>query len=95
MENYVTYLVKPDGTLPILGDSSVDSIYPLKNIISNKLKYAVTKVLRVKPSGNAIYPDGGVAIFHNMWGKNTPFYFYSLQLIIRMCINMRMIYPSY
>ncbi len=76
MENYVAYLVKPDGTLPILGDSSVDSIYPLKNIISSKLKYAVTKGAQgVKPAGNAIYPDGGVAIFHNMWGKNTPFYF--------------------
>ena len=51
MENYLAYLVKPDGTLPILGDSSVDSIYSLENnIISNKLKYVVTKGTQgVKP----------------------------------------------
>ena len=36
---------------------------------------SLQRVLKGSNRLNAIYPDGGVAIFQNMWDENTPFYF--------------------
>lgn len=78
MEDYVAYLIQPDGTLPILGDSVRDKINSSKldTVTSDKLKYVVSKGKQgIKPINDAFYPDGGIAIFRKMWNEETPFYF--------------------
>lgn len=77
MEDYLAYLAKPDGTLPILGDSEPGSIYLLNqdNISSQALHYVISKgKLGQKPNNDAIYPDGGIGIFRNGWDKSTPLF---------------------
>ncbi len=78
MEDYLAYLIKPDGTLPMLGDSDPNSLYSLdvNKITSEKLKYVISKGTQgIKPINDAFYPDAGIAIFQKMWDVDTPFHF--------------------
>ncbi|MBN3553979.1 alginate lyase family protein [Fictibacillus nanhaiensis] len=77
MEDYVAYLAKPDGTLPILGDSAPDNISSLNEdkITSSKLRYVLSKGLKGDiPNQDSIYKDAGVAIFRKGWNINNPMY---------------------
>ncbi|WP_416729814.1 alginate lyase family protein [Fictibacillus sp. JL2B1089] len=78
MEDYIAYLAKPDGTLPILGDSSPDSVFQLNQntITSPQLMYVLSKGIKgVTPNQDAIYPDAGVSIFRKGWDVKNPLYF--------------------
>ena len=77
MEDYLAYLIKPDGTLPIIGDTvQIVFIVKLNTLTSDKLKYVISKGTQgIKPINDAFYSDGGVAIFRKMWDVDTPFYF--------------------
>lgn len=78
MEDYLSYLIKPDGTLPMLGDSDPNSLYSLNvnKITSEKLKYVLSNGTQgIKPINDAIYPDAGVAIFRKVENVAIPFHF--------------------
>ena len=78
MEDYLAYLINPDGFLPILGDSNPTRLYSIhiNKVTSDKLKYVISKgKRRDKTRNDAFYPDGGMAIFRKMWDVDTPFYF--------------------
>lgn len=77
MEEYVAYLAKPDGVLPIIGDSDPTDIYLLdQSTISNEtLHYVLSKGAQgEKTKNNVFYPDGGIAIFRNGWNIQNPLY---------------------
>ncbi|MGJ7910841.1 alginate lyase family protein [Neobacillus sp. LXY-1] len=77
MEDYLAYLMKPDGTLPILGDSEPGDLYSLNpnDYTSPKLQYVLSKGAQgVKPDDDAVFPDGGVGILRNGWNKSIPVY---------------------
>ncbi|MBS4200633.1 heparinase II/III family protein [Bacillus sp. FJAT-49732] len=73
MEDYLAYLVKPDGKIPITGDSGPDGItYLNEDIISNpKLLYTRTKGRSgIQPYDDIVYTDAGIAIFRSNWSFN-------------------------
>lgn len=77
MEDYLAYLAKPDGDLPIMGDSEPKNIHSLDstNISSPALNYVLSKGIKGKqPANDSFYPDGGVAIFRNGWNIKDPLY---------------------
>lgn len=78
MEDYLAYLVQPDGTLPLLGDSVLSNVnsFDPNTLQSDQFKYIVTKGTQgIKPINDAFYADGGIAIFRKMWNVDMPFYF--------------------
>lgn len=77
MEDYLAYLIKPDSTLPILGDSGVSKINNVNPdlLVSEQLKYVVTNGrIGKKPNIDFVSKDGGVAIFRNGWNVENPLY---------------------
>lgn len=77
MEDYLAYLAKPDGMLPLLGDSGLLKGYSINPdlISSEQLKYIVTNGKSGKePLDDFVSTDGGVAIFRNGWNVENPFY---------------------
>lgn len=73
MEDYLAYLVKPDGKIPMTGDSGPDGIAYLKeDMISNpNLLYTRTKGRSgTKPKDDVVYTDAGIAILRNNWNIN-------------------------
>ncbi|WP_130860472.1 heparinase II/III domain-containing protein [Gracilibacillus phocaeensis] len=77
MEEYLAYVVKPNGIIPMTGDSGPDSIFSIKgfNFNNPKLLYVRSNGSKGEKTENEIvYREDGVAIFRNEWGKNIPLY---------------------
>ncbi len=79
MQEYLTYIVKPDGTFPLVGDSALENGLRLKesSIVSENLLYLKTK----GQSGDALsnycigYADAGVGINKLQFPNGNEFYF--------------------
>jgi len=78
MQEYMGYVAKLDGTVPMIGDSSAVQFLqlPEDSVTNDFLLYRMTNGEQgVMPKNNSIvYHDAGVAIFKNDWGKETPLY---------------------
>jgi hypothetical protein len=79
MQEYLVYLAKPDGTIPLVGDSVGDYVlgYPDDQIINEYLLYSSsdgTKGVKIGQD-SAVYEDAGIAIFKNDWEESPPLYF--------------------
>ncbi|MEH7110440.1 heparinase II/III family protein, partial [Bacillus sp. JJ1764] len=77
MEEYLAHIVKPDGKIPMTGDSGNDSIsfLSVENITNPKLLYVRSNGnVGEIPTKDIVYKDAGVAIFRNDWEINTPIY---------------------
>lgn len=73
MEGYLSYLFKPNDTVPMTGDSDPNSIgnISLKGIKNEKLLYVKTKGKEgIKPKDSVVYKDAGVVIVRNNWEFN-------------------------
>ncbi|GJI57620.1 heparinase II/III family protein [Bacillus altitudinis] len=73
MEDYLAYVVKPDGKIPMTGDSGPDGITYLStdNITNPTLLYTRTKGRTGKqPDIDKVYTDAGISIFRNNWDYN-------------------------
>lgn len=75
---FTTYAMKPDGTLPLVGDSAQLSPYglntiPLKNY--EHFRYAISKGQDGMPPQqvDAIFPLAGYAIFRDSWRESRSF----------------------
>jgi len=82
MQEYLVHIAKPDGTVPMVGDSTAANVIDILRrqgfeIINEHLLYIVSN----GNSGEAIfqnsvvYQDAGVAIFKNNWVSTAPIYF--------------------
>lgn len=77
MEDYLAYLQKPNGTLPIIGDSDLkyQKTTNPDQLVSEQLKYIVTNgKIGEQPNIDFVSKDGGVTIFRNGWNVENPLY---------------------
>ncbi len=79
MQEYLVHLAKPDGTIPLVGDSVGDYVlgYPDDQIINEYLLYSSsdgTKGVKIGQD-SVVYEDAGIAIFKNDWEESPPLYF--------------------
>ncbi len=73
MKRYLAYLVKPDGRLPMIGDTNDD---PLARDYDHPwLVYSLSQGRRgVRPTNNSVvYSDAGVAILRDTWSEESEF----------------------
>lgn len=78
---YITYILRPDNNLPIVGDTELRPISDsYRNYFFDTLKYknflySISQGKKgVKPTKESIvYPKSGYAIFRNTWGKESDF----------------------
>lgn len=79
MQEYLVHIAKPDGTVPLVGDSSADYVLGISEseITNEHLLYLVSNGNKgVEVAENSIvYQDAGVAIFKNDWEIAPPIYF--------------------
>ncbi|MBU8651402.1 MULTISPECIES: alginate lyase family protein [Bacillus] len=74
MEEYLAYLFKPDGKIPLTGDSNpLDMSHFSEKMISNPnfLFIFSSGLLGKQPEIDKVYKDAGVAIFRNNWTFNS------------------------
>ena len=79
--NYITYILRPDNKLPIIGDTELKSVSDsYKNYFSGteeyeNFMYSLHQGERGQPplKKNIVYPKSGYAIFRNFWGKSNNF----------------------
>lgn len=76
MEDYLAYVMEPDGTFPNIGDSAPDRLkYALNNDTNPHLAYMLTQGKKgSRPEDTIVYKDAGVAIFRNSWFPKNPFF---------------------
>ena len=79
MQEYLVHIAKPDGTVPMVGDSFNDKVLSIsQDVVTNEhLLFEITNGQQgVEIGSNSIvYDDAGVAIFKNDWENQTPIYF--------------------
>jgi hypothetical protein len=79
MQGYLVYLAKPDGTIPLIGDSIADHVLGISEdqIMNEHLLYLVSDGNQGEKTvqDSVIYEDAGVAIFKNDWEDEIPIYF--------------------
>ncbi len=79
MQEYLVHVAKPDGTVPMVGDSFDDKVIGMsKDFVTNEhLLYEVTngqEGVEIEQH-SIVYYDAGVAIFKNDWDNQTELYF--------------------
>lgn len=87
---YITYILRPDNNLPIIGDTELRPISDsYKNYFVNTLQYknflySISQGEKgVKPRKTSIvYPKSGYAIFRNTWGEAVD-YKQAIQIIFK------------
>lgn len=70
MEEHLAYILKPDGSIPMNGDSGPDRVGSIleKDIMNQEFIYVKSKGKRGKePKLDIVYKDGGTAIVRNNW----------------------------
>ena len=79
MQEYLVYIAKQDGTIPMVGDSFNDKVMSMSTemVTNEHLLYEISNGQNgVAVSVNDIvYTDAGVAVFKNDWDNATPVYF--------------------
>ncbi|MFC4661445.1 alginate lyase family protein [Oceanobacillus aidingensis] len=79
MEEYLAYIVKPNGIVPMTGDSGPDSVrfIHMSEIKNPKMLYVRSKGKKgEKPVKEIVYEDDGVAIFKDTLKKKKELYIY-------------------
>ncbi|GAQ16781.1 heparinase II/III-like family protein [Oceanobacillus picturae] len=77
MEEYLAHIVKPNGELPMTGDSGPDKISYLKkeNIHNPKLLYVRTNGSKgEKPLNSIVYKKDGIAVFRDGFNSKKSIY---------------------
>ena len=79
MQEYLVHIAKPDGTIPMIGDSIKDKVMSISEdlVINEHLLYEITngqKGIKIE-NQSIVYLDAGIAIFKNDWDNHTPLYF--------------------
>lgn len=77
MEEFLAYITKPTGRVPMTGDSTADAISFLTpdEVKSEVLLYRLTNGEEgIGPSNERIYKDEGIAIFRNSWLDENSMY---------------------
>ena len=79
MQDYLVRLAKPDGTIPLVGDSTANSVLGISEsqILNEHLLYLISDGAKGEKinQGSYVYEDAGVAIFKNNWDESPPIYF--------------------
>lgn len=78
MEDYLAYIVKPDGKVPMTGDSGPDAVKFLKqdDIKNPHLLYVRTEGKKgIKPANEIVYKKDGIGIFRGECENKNPMYF--------------------
>ena len=79
MQEYLVRLAKPDGTVPLVGDSTANNVLSISEsqIMNEHLLYLISNGNQgVKiDQDSGVYEDAGVAIFKNNWDESPPIYF--------------------
>ena len=79
MQEYLVHIAKPDGTIPLVGDSNADYILGISesDITNEHLLYLVSNGDKGEKiaEDSAVYQDAGVVIFKNDWELSPPIYF--------------------
>lgn len=78
---YITYMLRPDNNLPIIGDTELKptsdaySSFFSGTIEYENFLYSLTQGRRgkVPSNNNIVYPKSGYAIFRNTWGSKEDF----------------------
>lgn len=77
MEEYLAYIVKPSGVIPMTGDSGPDRITFLKQ---DKIKNPKLLYVRMngkkgeKPLNEIVYKEDGIGIFRDSWQNKNPLF---------------------
>lgn len=87
---YITYILRPDNNLPIIGDTELKPISDsYKNYFFNTLQYknflySISQGKKgIRPRKKSIvYPNSGYAIFRNTWGEVVD-YKQTIQIIFK------------
>ena len=73
MQDYLVRLAKPDGTIPLVGDSTANNVLsiPESQIINEHLLYLVSDGTQGREinQDSCVYEDAGVAVFKNDWDE--------------------------
>ena len=79
MQEYLVHIAKPDGTIPVVGDSAPYHVLGIQEseITNENLLYLVSNGNEGEEiaQNSAVYQDAGVAIFKNNWEIESPIYF--------------------
>ncbi|MFD1451539.1 heparinase II/III domain-containing protein [Oceanobacillus sojae] len=79
MEEHLAYIVKPNGIVPMTGDSGPDSIrfIHMNEIKNPKMRYVRSKGKKgKKPENEVVYKDEGIAIFKDNLKAKKELYIY-------------------
>jgi hypothetical protein len=77
MEDYLSYVIEPNGSFPNIGDSSPDKFkrYSIDKNTNPNLVFLLTQGKKgTRPKNYAFYKDAGVAIFRDGWFTQNPFF---------------------
>jgi len=79
MQEYLVHITKPDGTIPMVGDSNADFVLGISqsDITNEHLLHLVSDGIDGVEieQDSVVYEDAGIAIFKNDWDDSTPIYF--------------------
>lgn len=78
MENYLASIYKPNGTLPMTGDSGTTPVSALRdyNFLTPEMRYVFSNGRQgVLPKQDVVYKDEGVAVFRNSLLNGQQLYF--------------------
>jgi hypothetical protein len=79
MQEYLVHIAKPDGTIPLVGDSVGNYVLGISesDITNEHLLYLVSNGNKGEEivENSIVYQDAGVAIFKNDWEIASPIYF--------------------
>lgn len=79
MQEYLVHIAKPDGTVPLVGDSKADYVLGISEsqMTNEHLLYLVSNgsVGDEIVEDSIVFQDAGVAIFKNNWDTTPPIYF--------------------
>ncbi len=74
MAKYATFVIKPDGQWPMIGDTFFEQKQPLTLWPDDPhYQYAISagKIGSPSPETDAVFPEGGYAIFRDSWDKKS------------------------
>ncbi|MGJ9383979.1 heparinase II/III family protein [Salipaludibacillus sp. CF4.18] len=75
MKQYLAYVYKPDGTLPLVGDTVLTTVDSISSFNGEYIDFIESKGLEGTPPGKSsvVFEEAGVGILRDKWGYGSNF----------------------